>query len=292
MGYSGRYHAASLAAVFIALAIGILIGIGLADDVVSSATEELRSSLRSDLNAAEDHADELQSQLDRNRRFSDQVLPAVIADRLAGRRVALIEFGDVSDDLAADARGAVVGAGGDLSSIARIAEPPDLDALIEHLPPRFASIKRDPEPLDALGKAIGRGLVGNASIIEDLKPELFETFTGNLRGVDRVIVAADDHGDLAPDEREATTAFEGGIVAGIDERAFATVGAELTATDPSTLEPFIDAGLATVDHLDLPAGEVSLVYALDGYDGNYGVKDEARSYLPDFERGPASAGTP
>ena len=141
MGYSGRYHAASLAAVFIALAIGILIGIGLADDVVSSATEELRSSLRSDLNAAEDHADELQSQLDRNRRFSDQVLPAVIADRLAGRRVALIEFGDVSDDLAADARAAVVGAGGDLSSIARIAEPPDLDALIEHLPPRFASIK-------------------------------------------------------------------------------------------------------------------------------------------------------
>ena len=86
--------------------------------------------------------------------------------------------------------------------------------------------------------------------------------------------------------------FEGGIVAGIDERAFATVGAELTATDPSTLEPFIDAGLATVDHLDLPAGEVSLVYALDGYDGNYGIKDEARSYLPDFERGPASAGTP
>jgi hypothetical protein len=268
MGYSGRYHAASLAAVFIALAIGILIGIGLADDVVSSATEELRSSLRSDLNAAEDHADELQSQLDRNRRFSDQVLPAVIADRLAGRRVALIEFGDVSDDLAADARAAVVGAGGDLSSIARIAEPPDLDALIEHLPPRFASI------------------------IEDLKPELFETFTGNLRGVDRVIVAADDHGDLAPDEREATTAFEGVIVAGIDERDFATVGADLTATDPSTLEPFIDAGLATVDHLDLPAGEVSLVYALDGYDGNYGVKDEARSYLPDFERGPASAGTP
>jgi len=29
MGYSGRYHAASLAAVFIALAIGILIGVGL-----------------------------------------------------------------------------------------------------------------------------------------------------------------------------------------------------------------------------------------------------------------------
>ena len=47
MGYSGRYHAASLAAVFLALAIGILIGVGLGDDVVSSAAEDLEASLRS-----------------------------------------------------------------------------------------------------------------------------------------------------------------------------------------------------------------------------------------------------
>ena len=48
MGYSGRYHAASLAAVFVALAIGILIGVGLADDVVSGASQELEDSLRND----------------------------------------------------------------------------------------------------------------------------------------------------------------------------------------------------------------------------------------------------
>ena len=35
MGYSARYHAASLAAVFLALAVGILIGVGLGDNVVS-----------------------------------------------------------------------------------------------------------------------------------------------------------------------------------------------------------------------------------------------------------------
>src|SRR5919106_1796215 len=32
-GYSARYHAASLAAVFLALAIGILIGVGFGEDV-------------------------------------------------------------------------------------------------------------------------------------------------------------------------------------------------------------------------------------------------------------------
>ncbi|KAA0265663.1 MAG: copper transporter, partial [Acidobacteria bacterium] len=69
MGYSGRYHAASLAAVFIALAVGILIGIGLADDVVSSASEELEASLRSDLKAAQGEAEELRGALERSDKF-------------------------------------------------------------------------------------------------------------------------------------------------------------------------------------------------------------------------------
>ncbi len=41
MGYSGRYHAASLAAVFLALAIGILIGVGLGHNVLSGAQRDL-----------------------------------------------------------------------------------------------------------------------------------------------------------------------------------------------------------------------------------------------------------
>ena len=69
MGYSGRYHAASLAAVFVALAIGILIGIGLADDVVSSASEELEDSLRSDLDEAEARVDDLEAELDQRARL-------------------------------------------------------------------------------------------------------------------------------------------------------------------------------------------------------------------------------
>ena len=117
MGYSGRYHAASLAAVFIALAVGILIGIGLADDVVSSASEELESSLRSDLKSAEDHADDLQAQLDRSNRFSSQIVPEVLNGRLAGRRVALVELGGSDDDLVAAARDAVESADGELAAV-------------------------------------------------------------------------------------------------------------------------------------------------------------------------------
>ena len=56
-GYSARYHAASLAAVFLALAIGILIGVGFGDDVVSGTTEDLEESLQSDVQDARQRED-------------------------------------------------------------------------------------------------------------------------------------------------------------------------------------------------------------------------------------------
>ena len=52
MGYSARYHAASLAAVFLALAIGILIGVGFGSDIVTGTADDLEQSLHPDLDDA------------------------------------------------------------------------------------------------------------------------------------------------------------------------------------------------------------------------------------------------
>ena len=52
MGYSARYHAASLAAVFLALAVGILIGVGFGSDIVNGTADDLEQSLPSDLDDA------------------------------------------------------------------------------------------------------------------------------------------------------------------------------------------------------------------------------------------------
>ena len=43
MGYSARYHVASLAAVFLALAVGILIGVGFGSDVLKGLTDDLEN---------------------------------------------------------------------------------------------------------------------------------------------------------------------------------------------------------------------------------------------------------
>lgn len=288
MGYSGRYHAASLAAVFIALAVGILIGIGLADDVVSSASEELEASLRSDLQSAEDQAAGLQTQLDRSNRFGTQIVPEVLAGRLAGRRVALVELGGTDEALVADARDAIESADGELAAVAQIALPPDERALIDDLPPRFAGLRRDADSLKKIGEAVGRELSGGGPTIRRLSPDLFARFSGSLRGVDDIVIARIPPEDLSPKQRSRTETFEAGILDGAAAAPGDDVGAELTSTDPSTLGPFIDAGIPTVDHLDLPAGAIGLVYALDGLEGNFGIKGEASSYLPEFGRGAGS----
>src|SRR5918999_1319458 len=72
MGNSARYHAASLAAVFLALAVGILIGAEFGDDVVSGTRENLEQSLTGDLESARERADELAGQLDRSREFGER----------------------------------------------------------------------------------------------------------------------------------------------------------------------------------------------------------------------------
>ena len=62
MGYSSRYHAASLAAVFAALAIGILIGAGFGQDVVSNTSDSLKKSLEGDLRDARAEIDDLNAE--------------------------------------------------------------------------------------------------------------------------------------------------------------------------------------------------------------------------------------
>lgn len=286
MGYSGRYHAASLAAVFIALAIGILIGIGLADDVVSSASQELESSLRDARDQAQDEAEALRGQLDSEEEFGDAAYRALVDDMLAGRRFAVVELGEVPDDgvdaTADDAIDAAEQAGGELGSVSSIGLPPDVGALSGAVGGTFRGARRDPKLLERLGRLIGLGLTGGSSLIDQIKPELFTRFNGSLEDVTRLILIRNPPDGLSSAQQDAYEAFEGGIIAGARAGAVGIVGVERTSTDPSTLGAFSDHDVATVDNVETPAGKVSMVYALDGAEGDFGTKDGASSLLPEL----------
>lgn len=282
MGYSGRYHAASLAAVFVALAIGILIGVGLADDVVSGVSEELEDSLRADLDEANAELDDLRSQLDLESEFTDAVGPALVAGRLDRDRVAVVEFGEVDSDTTDPATDAVEAAGGEVSSVAILGLAPDVSGLAAAAGGRFAAARTGPKRGTDLGVAIGHQLVGGGPLVEKVREQLFSRFNGDLDGVTRVVLVSQGPDELEADLNGEGRAFEAGLLRGIEERALGAAGVELTATDPSTLQIFSSAGIPTVDDVEKKPGQVALVFALLGADGDFGVKEGATSLLPDL----------
>jgi Copper transport outer membrane protein, MctB len=286
MGYSGRYHAASLAAVFLALAIGILIGVGLGDNVLSGAQRDLEQSLKSDLADTRGHNQALQGELNSEREFSEQIYPALVPNLLSGKRVALVALGGLPEGIKGDIE-AVVGGGSptaaQLAEVAVVHEPPDLHALAGAAKDtRWRRVARDPDALSALARRLGEGLVAGGPTLARFRDSLLSGISGRPGRIDAVILVRNRPPDLGPGQSQAADGLEAGIVAGLQRSGgVPVVGVERSDTDPSSIGFYSSSGLrATVDSVDLVSGRVALAYALAGAEGNYGTKPTADRLLP------------
>jgi hypothetical protein len=299
MGYSGRYHAASLAAVFLALAIGILIGVGLGHNVVSGTTKNLEQSLKSDLSSARGRADELQGQLNRHTDFEEEVFPALTGGVLRGDRIAVVALGDLPDDIKGDVE-SVVGpdsaTGAALGEVAVVREPPDLPAIADAGPKgsQGRDVTRDRSSLVPVARRIGRSVVVGGPTFKRFKGPMLDQVSGRPGGIDAVIVIRAQPENLNPHQMAETDALESGILAGLERiSTIPVVGVERSDTEASSIAFFTSSGVtATVDSVDLVSGRVALVYALSGSEGNYGIKSTADRLLPGLRhpRPPAPTG--
>jgi hypothetical protein len=283
MGYSSRYHAASLAAVFLALAIGILIGVGFGDNVLSSTKKDLEASLTGDLEAARSRSDQLAGQLGRSNEFAQRVYPALVQGQLRGQRIGVLALGGLDDALSGAIQEALQPTGGRLVAVAVVSEPPDLSGLGSTLSnTRLFDLQSNPESIDALGKGVGRQFVLGGDLLNSIKSQLLSRASGHFSGVDSVIVVRQQPTDLNPQDRTATGRLESGLLDGVVATGVRVVGVEGSETDPSSISFFGSHDLSTVDDVDLVSGRVAMVYALLGAEGNFGVKESADRLLPDL----------
>jgi hypothetical protein len=285
MGYSARYHAVSVAAIFLALAVGLLLGAEYGDDVLRDTAQSLESSLTSDLEDARGRIDELESELAREQRFGEEVYPALVGDTLPGRSLAVVALGGRPDALRDDFLTALEPTGAEVTQIAQVREPPDVKGLAGLV----SGAGPDRELAEEAARKAGRTLVDGRSFYEEAQDVLLSGFSGSTDPVNGVIVVRQQPASAEDDA--ATDAIESSLVDGLLASGVPVVGVERTDADPSSIGFFQGQGLTTVDDIDLTAGGVALVYALRGARGAFGV-GEGSELVPSLLRRPGEIAAP
>ena len=283
MGYSARYHATSLIAVFLALAVGILIGAEFGGDALTETRKNLEQSLVGNLQDARSRADDLSGELGRADEFDEKVYPVLTRERLEGKRIAVIALGGLPSEITSAVEDALGPTGAKLVGVGVVREPVDLNGLAGELSnTRFAELRTEPEQLTELGVGVGRQIVIGGTLPELVRGQLFSRASGEFGTLDAVIIVRSQPEGMGPVQRSTANQLETALLAGMTGTRVPAVGVESTSTEPSSISFFQSNDLSTVDDIDNTAGEVALVAALGGAEGSFGVKSSADRLLPDL----------
>ncbi len=283
--FDARYHALTLVAVFVALMIGLLLGVAIVDQgLVSGAERDLRQNLRSDVESARGESRDMRAELERRERYERQTYPALVADRLSGRRIAVLALHQAPSPTIEGVREAIQPAGGEVSFVGRLALAPDLDALGELAAgTRYERLDDDPDLVEPFATRVGQQLLSGGRLVRDLRQALFASSSGELTGVEGVVlIRGEPPGGRDGAERELEDRFVGALLRGLESFGTPVAGVERTDTQPTNVEWYRSQDVSSIDNVDQIAGRTSLVLVLAGGGaGAYGVKSSAESLLPE-----------
>jgi hypothetical protein len=286
-----RYHVASLAAVFFALVIGILVGVALASHGLGN-TE--RKRLEEDLRRAESQADVLRAQVESatsdaaaDRAFVEGAYKSVMANRLKGKKIAVLFIGSSEKVRRSAITSALADAGAGQPLRIRFVKVP--------IDPQVLAQKLDKKPLLAnyagvdqlqnLGHDLGQEFVAGADtpLWSALQSVIVEEKTGPAKPpADGVVIVRTVGPQTGP-----TALFLKGLYAGLADVGVPAVGVERTKAEMSAIKAFQRAGFSTVDDIETPTAKLALVALLADplLTGSYGAKK-----LPVIAPLPATAG--
>lgn len=292
-----RYHAVSIAAVFLALAVGVVLGASGVSDRVLGAVSAERDDLGGQVAAVTAERDVLAAQQRAADEFAGRIGPAAVRGMLQGQTVALVVAGADAQD-----RNAVTGlleqAGatvtGQLELTDAVGDPARADQLREltsQLLPAGAQLPAASDTGSLVGGLLGGVLLardGTAQVSRDDADSVLTGLTsagfvqpGDVPGAANLVLVltggALDGAD-APDAAavyarlaaELDRAGAGAVLAGRSGSAESTGAVGVARADPQ-----IAAALSTVDNVQAGSGRVAAVLALheqvDGRAGRYGT---------------------
>jgi hypothetical protein len=276
-----RYHVASLSAVFLALVIGILVGVGISGRGFVDKSE--RRNFEARIAVLQSRVDQLGAQKallaqqgQAEHTFVQDTYPALMSDRLKGKRIGVIAVGPAGRPLG-DVRQALIDAGATLS-LFRVLKIPVAGVALRRALAKHPGFQRP----EAVGHELAQEWVtqGVTPIADIVSPLLVEEQAGaGGKALDGVVIIG-----VMPTEAPAAQ-LVAGMLDGFAAASIPAVGAERVDTVPSAVPGWGQmASLSTVDDVDTPSGKFALALLLaGGAHGHYGVKPTAEAPLPRVE---------
>ena len=294
-----RYHLFYFTAIFLMLGFGILIGASYYGPVEMSRQREVVKRLAEQTNAVVQQRNLLQGRLNDDEQALASLRPALVRGTLAGKKVILIQTGDYADateaanqslgDAGATVAATVILTGhwGGLTARQRAALPSaseDPAAQDKALLTALAAALAQGTGPAITGASVPAGVPPNAPLIAALQQAGLLTVSGDLSQPCTLFVLVGGGSGDAPE-----TSLDMALLAGWTSLTppVTVAGCEPSGAASSFIPAYQSAGIATVDCVDLPLGQIALPFALRGEAGDYGIKPTAKKRLPETLEGGA-----
>jgi hypothetical protein len=289
-----RYHIVSICAVFMMLGVGIMIGINVAAPAQIKQQTKALANLRQQVDGAVQDGREAKRRLASLQQAVDVLRLRLVPGRLLGKRVEIIQCGDypqaskIAADAVADAGGSVV-ATIDITDRFVEMQPEDREALLQKLAAPNAAGTGQPVDTSTGGliNPFMADLQSGSSadttgLISALEAERDVTITGDTSqpcALFLLVGGRNADSILPPQQVEdmETELINGLLNSGM---TVSVVGCESIDAFNSSIPSYQKEGIATIDCIDQPLGELDLPFALNGEKADYGLKSTAVRELP------------
>ncbi|MEN6348617.1 MAG: copper transporter [Syntrophomonas sp.] len=284
-----RYHIASIIGVFLALGLGILIGSTIVGDnllvdqqkKMIDRLEEQFYTMRekeNDLEATNKYKDQIILNYEN---YSQALLPTLVKEHLAGYKIAIVVSG--GSDIPAGMLNALSIAGAEV--ISKTVTLSNMDFDNDELRKRICEYYKidDNAAPDVLRQYVAASVAAvmmnkaDPSVISFLQANDLIKFSGNNTVPLNGVILLGGSKNLSAN---FSASFDHALIEALNKENIKIFGVENSSAPYSYMEQFQKDKISTIDNVDLSPGQISLVYAMEGEPGDYGIKSTAKKFMP------------
>jgi hypothetical protein len=284
-----KYHIVSIVAIFIALGMGILIGSTIVgNDVMVAQQQKIISSLERQFADLREHESSLMAEdvkkskmITQYENFAQSMLVPVVTGQLKGRNVAVIVSGNQA--MPSGIINTLSLAGANINNQAMVLENINMkDSKLRTKLIDYFGLDNNTTS-DVLRQQIAQALALLVTNRADPalnvflnENKLIKMTNTNNNPIDTVILigGSDTLGQSYPE------GFDSMLIKTLLENGIQVIGAESSKVKFSYMKYYQKFNISTIDNIDMSVGQISMVLALDGQPGNYGIKTYATVFMP------------